>query len=487
MNRSQSTQLEDRLRKLRASGPALSQGFQMPELRALADAAIEAGHLAVAAEALANVAQRMALSGETQAALKQIDAAMAWAALAEEPAPSQLLVQVFRVVVLEVADRVSDAIAAAALALQNPALRAATPDTQRLLYAHTAFLYESAGQPEQAVDLLLRAMSRAVDSGDITKLVAIAYASLMLSTVNLARMSSLFAAHAVPVANEQAVASALRSMAIQANEVVNAHPAVLLKTYGRGTRGALLSLRRIARALGLMLPGRLPALALDEEVAARGLAQHSSQERYLGALADMLEGSHAQALATLEQDLQGATMNAGVAVHAHYLASRACLRLGNTSRALMHYETHVALTATLRRSADLCQPLNDALANQKANEHLPADWPKELQQAVGNCLSRGPVGVQVADLAHWAGLSERWLRGAFQAHLGMSPKDWLQHQRLLAARRMLQLAHPADARLAVASKSWGFSTLARFRASYRAAFDEDPVDTLRQSTGRTRD
>ena len=85
----------------------------------------------------------------------------------------------------------------------------------------------------------------------------------------------------------------------------------------------------------------------------------------------------------------------------------------------------------------------------------------------------------VAGLAARLGVSDRHLRRVFEAELGVSPMDWLQTRRLLAAKQLL-----ADTRLPVAQVALaaGFASLRRFNAAFAAQYRMSPTALRRDGS-----
>ena len=85
----------------------------------------------------------------------------------------------------------------------------------------------------------------------------------------------------------------------------------------------------------------------------------------------------------------------------------------------------------------------------------------------------------VAGLAARLGVSGRHLRRVFEAELGVSPMDWLQTRRLLAAKQLL-----ADTRLPVAQVALaaGFASLRRFNAAFAAQYRMSPTALRRDGS-----
>ena len=88
----------------------------------------------------------------------------------------------------------------------------------------------------------------------------------------------------------------------------------------------------------------------------------------------------------------------------------------------------------------------------------------------------------VAGLAARLGVSDRHLRRVFEAELGVSPMDWLQTRRLLAAKQLL-----ADTRLPVAQVALaaGFASLRRFNAAFAAQYRMSPTALRRDGSEPT--
>jgi AraC family transcriptional regulator, regulatory protein of adaptative response / DNA-3-methyladenine glycosylase II len=83
----------------------------------------------------------------------------------------------------------------------------------------------------------------------------------------------------------------------------------------------------------------------------------------------------------------------------------------------------------------------------------------------------------VAQIANQVGVSERHLRRIVEAHLGVSPLQYLQTRRLLAAKALL-----TDTRLPITdvALSSGFSSLRRFNAAFSAHYGLPPTRLRKQ-------
>jgi AraC-like DNA-binding protein len=87
----------------------------------------------------------------------------------------------------------------------------------------------------------------------------------------------------------------------------------------------------------------------------------------------------------------------------------------------------------------------------------------------------------VADLAGYAGVSERSLHSAFRRQLGTSPMSYVRHRRLEQAHdELLSLDPSAGVTVTDVALRFGFTHTGRFAAAYRRRFGESPSTTLRR-------
>ena len=84
-------------------------------------------------------------------------------------------------------------------------------------------------------------------------------------------------------------------------------------------------------------------------------------------------------------------------------------------------------------------------------------------------------------LAARLGVSDRHLRRIFESQLGVSPLQYLQTRRLLAAKQLLTDTDLPVTRVALAS---GFGSLRRFNAAFAAHYGLNPTRLRRQGSGR---
>ncbi len=475
------TTLESRLRDLLSRQGGLSTHEQIPALQRLAREAAAANVAPVAAEALAQLSLYLALDGRAEEAQKCVNEGSAWAALATDRADLRVMVDVFRIKMLLGAGKLAAASRQTAATLADPELHAADTNTLRLLYSATAVLFELADQMEQASQMHHRAAALAAKSGNQNWIVVAACASAMLAVPTLVRREALFSAYARPLVVSDKGYAMLARQAVEGLLTMEAHIDLVEQIYGSAVVDCLPALRRLMLLLSFTLPRSTAAVRLGA-TAAPGLTHHQYAKRYLTAMADVLERKPKLALTQLNLAQAVGSAPDQLLTGMQYLASRAYLQLGQLDKALNHYEAHVALSAKVAARWDNARELTraSALADTQPSAVLGADWPEALRSAVSRCQARQALGVDVTDLMAWTGRSGRWLRSAFQKHLGMSPKEWLQRQKLDSARRQLQAGRVPVGGLSAAAAQWGFSNLSRFRASYRQAFGEWPQDTLRQ-------
>jgi len=90
------------------------------------------------------------------------------------------------------------------------------------------------------------------------------------------------------------------------------------------------------------------------------------------------------------------------------------------------------------------------------------------------------------DIVQAVGVPMRTLYRAFERYRGVSPKQWLQHERLERARA--ELAAAASRRVTVTDVATRYcaSNIGRFSRAYVAQFGEPPSETLRRALSRRR-
>lgn len=85
---------------------------------------------------------------------------------------------------------------------------------------------------------------------------------------------------------------------------------------------------------------------------------------------------------------------------------------------------------------------------------------------------------RLAELCRAAGVSERALRTAFIATLGMAPARYLRLRRLHLLRAALAVADQNHTSVAVIAQRFGYTDCGRMAADYYTLFGEYPSTTL---------
>ncbi|MBT2298130.1 helix-turn-helix domain-containing protein [Pseudomonas fluorescens] len=87
---------------------------------------------------------------------------------------------------------------------------------------------------------------------------------------------------------------------------------------------------------------------------------------------------------------------------------------------------------------------------------------------------------RLSELCRAAGVSERTLRTAFIATLGMAPTRYLRLRRLHLLRAALAVADQSHASVATIAVRFGYTDCGRMAAAYHALFGEFPSATLQR-------
>ena len=93
--------------------------------------------------------------------------------------------------------------------------------------------------------------------------------------------------------------------------------------------------------------------------------------------------------------------------------------------------------------------------------------------------ARGAEPLEMQAIRKATGVSDRSLRMAFQAQLGVNPTQYLLYRRMGQVRRALRQADPDSTRVTDIATEFGFWELGRFAVRYRQIFGESPSVTLR--------
>jgi AraC-like DNA-binding protein len=162
----------------------------------------------------------------------------------------------------------------------------------------------------------------------------------------------------------------------------------------------------------------------------------------------------------------------------------------------------VAAVATLRRALATCGPggpspvlaaevehsvVSALLFGQRHNYTDAVFAPPALpsSRVVGRVVelieASTDTAFTVADLAAFAGVSERSLHAAFRRQLGASPMAYVRRLRLERVHEeLLRLEPDGTHTVTEVALRHGFAHGGRFAAAYRARFGEPPSDTLRR-------
>jgi AraC-like DNA-binding protein len=106
--------------------------------------------------------------------------------------------------------------------------------------------------------------------------------------------------------------------------------------------------------------------------------------------------------------------------------------------------------------------------------------PAAVRRAAAFIEEHAARPITSAEIAAAAQVSPRALQAAFRRHLGTTPIAHARRVRLERAHRELEAADPSrgDTVAAIAHR-WGWASLSRFGADYRAAYGRPPSRTLR--------
>lgn len=107
-----------------------------------------------------------------------------------------------------------------------------------------------------------------------------------------------------------------------------------------------------------------------------------------------------------------------------------------------------------------------------------------IEEAVEIARHRSRSIHTVRHLRRETGASERTLRRGFQERFGVSPKTYLQAQRLIGVRRRLRALTETE-RITDVANEWGFWHMGQFAADYRRHFGELPSETVANASGHS--
>lgn len=123
----------------------------------------------------------------------------------------------------------------------------------------------------------------------------------------------------------------------------------------------------------------------------------------------------------------------------------------------------------------LVQPAANATRSDDVSACLPGKYRRAYRYLMENLDQRG---LSVREIAAHVGVTERALQIAFKAHLGLSPRELIQRQRMERIRdELLDEEAPPASVLGVANK-WGVRHRSTLLSGYRKLFNEAPSETL---------
>ena len=100
---------------------------------------------------------------------------------------------------------------------------------------------------------------------------------------------------------------------------------------------------------------------------------------------------------------------------------------------------------------------------------LSSQWREELAKQL--ILERLGETVEVTELARACALSRSHFSRAFKCSTGLSPQDWIRHQRIARAKQLIQ---NTDMTLTQISLECGFCDQAHFTREFKRAFGTTP-------------
>lgn len=131
----------------------------------------------------------------------------------------------------------------------------------------------------------------------------------------------------------------------------------------------------------------------------------------------------------------------------------------------MSYTGAVCPTPMKRRDVEICQKDGRILVILSREP-----FPISLTQIA----REGDYNIQ--SLCDRIGVSERHLRRVFDEGIGMSPKDWLRQERMVAARSLLRQGSP----IKEVAIDLGFTTTKMFSRDFQTFYGLKPTDFQRK-------
>ena len=103
-----------------------------------------------------------------------------------------------------------------------------------------------------------------------------------------------------------------------------------------------------------------------------------------------------------------------------------------------------------------------------------------LRTAIEYIRSASDGAVSIHKFCHDTGINERTLQRAFLEQYNVTPKSYIQMQRLNRAYKVLLYSDPNATRVTDVATSHGYWHMSQFASDYRRLFGELPSDTLKQ-------
>ncbi len=101
---------------------------------------------------------------------------------------------------------------------------------------------------------------------------------------------------------------------------------------------------------------------------------------------------------------------------------------------------------------------------------------KKARELIEHSLN---LDLKLSELAVHLGISQRTLEYTFKQNLGMTPKNYLQIQRLHAIREELKAGNPKTTKVSDIALKYAFFHMGHFAAEYKKLFGESPAQTLK--------
>jgi AraC-like DNA-binding protein len=166
---------------------------------------------------------------------------------------------------------------------------------------------------------------------------------------------------------------------------------------------------------------------------------------------------------------------------AHLRLQRTITYLSRELQALDEPSPLIVSTASQYLAASILSTYpNTAISDPTATDRRDAT-PSAVERALAYIEAYADLPLTLADIASAACVTPRALQLAFQRHLDTTPMAYLRRVRLDCAHRELLDANDGF-RVADVAYRWGFSSPGRFARYYRAAYGNNPSDTLRAAT-----